>query len=188
MPIWTNTGQKPANLSRTEKRDVIATERGWVKRIKFTDVHSNVQRKDEVLVAIGNLANSSQMGFPTVTDVWHHASSVANGTTVNTWVSFSEPVQHSGLYANLQLTVANTASGNAMVAIANSTVYGADNRVLFRWTPNTAGTYKIEAQTIANNTPGIAANLVSMNTGAEDANLVITGIVSNTGGSITVTV
>ena len=53
-------------------------------------------------------------------------------------------------------------------------------------TAGDAGSYKIQAQSVINATAA-AANLVSLNAGSESANLVITGAVSNTVGTIVIT-
>jgi hypothetical protein len=106
----------------------------------------------------------------------------------------NEPVKHSGAAGSLQITVANTAGGNnALVATAsavnsNTGITNANNTLVFTLpvTAGDAGSYKIQAQSVINAT-ATAANLVSLNTGSESANLVITGAVSNTVGTIVIT-
>lgn len=92
MPIWNKTGTKPQDLKdRAEKRNVIATDIGWVRRINFTDVHSNARTKEELLVAISGLANSTNMGFPDVDDVFFQ-NGPFTGEDVLVGVAFNEPV------------------------------------------------------------------------------------------------
>ena len=180
MSIWNKTTNLPQNLSRPDKRNVIVTNEGFIRRIK-----SGTRSKDELLVPINGLANSTNFGTPKPTDMWHSASSVVVNTYVNTYISYSEPLNW--VAGKVKMTVANTAGGNNMVArSANTFVHGSNNTVMFRWRPTVAGTYKVQAQTVANST-ATAVNLKSTNSGGEAASLVITGLTSNTTGTISVT-
>lgn len=173
------------------KRNVIATDKGWVRRSIKKDVSSGAVRlRDEMLVPIGGLANSTNLGFPDIAQIYFSGKGTgATSTSANIYVVFNEPVKYSGAGVTLKLAVANTVSGNAMVAKAlrsnsNTGVVLANNTLVFKFTPTVAGTYKVQAQTIANTATG-TANLVSYNTGAEAANLIIVGAVSNTAGVFT---
>lgn len=179
MSLWDKTSKLPQYLSRADKRNVIATNQGFVRRVK-----SGTRSKDELLVAIHGLANSTNFGTPKVTDVWHMASTVSTNTTVNTYISFSEPLAWSA--GRIKVTVANTAGGNNIIARSvDTTVRGSNNTLMIRWKPAVAGTYKIQAQTVANAT-ATAITLKSTNTGAENASLVVSGTVSNTSGTVIV--
>lgn len=181
------------------KRNVIATDRGWVRRqIKTTDGRVRVQ--DEVLVAAHpadgfSYAANTHLGNPDIAQIYLSATdltSVANGATLNVYVVFNEPVKHSGAAGDLVLTIANTVSGavltaNASAVNTNTGIVTANNTLVFQTTPVEVGTYKINAQTISNVT-ATAANLVSLNEGSESANLVVTGAVSNALGSFIVTI
>lgn len=177
MSLWNKTSKFPSNYPRQYKRNLVVTDYGFVRRI--TKGSRNI---DEMLIPIPGLANSTNFGSPTIMDVWHNATSSATNVVVNTWVSFDEPVISTRA---LKLSVANTAGGAAYTATAANTVYGT-NKILFQWTPTVPGTYKIQAQTISNAT-SLAVNVKSRNTGNENASLVISGAVSNTGSVITIT-
>jgi hypothetical protein len=262
MTLWNKTATLPKYLTRADKRNVVVTKIGFVRRFVRTNVFNNTSIKDETLEAIGGLANSSNFGSPKITDVWHTVSasplaavrtlvekrtltsgtvaktggvsntlvngtgtafttqlpagtrfkinqtyhtvvSVANTTrmtitpattatanvavridtpTVNTYISFSEPVSQSGLAGKTKMNIANTVSGNTMVArTANVSVFST-HHLLYRWRPITLGTYKVQAQTIANST-ATAANTRSTNGGTEAVSLVISAAVSNTNGT-----
>jgi hypothetical protein len=104
--------------------------------------------------------------------------------TVNTYISFNEPVRSKSV---LKITIANTASGNSMVSrtvVASKAIF-ANNTLVFSWRPITPGTYKIQAQTMANGS-ATAANVYSLNSGSEPASRVISGVVSNTASTVTV--
>ena len=195
MSLWDKTSKVPSNLTRAEKRNVIVTDVGFVRRDKYVDVHGNLRRKDVLLVPIGGLANSTNFGMPTVTDMYFGTNPNTTVTTgvvnqpVSVTVVYDEHVFHSGVAGSLKMTVANTVGGASTytaVHTANATsVNGADNQLTFTFTPSVAGTYKIQAQTIANST-ATAANLVSRSTGNEVASLVVSPTVSNTCGLIVV--
>lgn len=156
------------------KRNVIATVNGWVRRQNKTDMHGNVRQIDEMLVPIAGLANSTNLGFPDVSQVYVSTNNSSN--TANVYVVFNEPVK---VNATCTLVVANTASGNAIngtVSSAAADVINANNTLVFRMSGIVPGTYKVEAQTIANTATGA---VVSLNAGGETANLVITGASSN---------
>ena len=134
-------------------------------------------------------------------------------TYANVYVVFNEPVRSKGGRVLFQFKVANTVSGNATVAYwsnnavtasykqAGSTIDNANNTLVFRiFLPFVAGktsTYKVNANTIQANgvtsvgliKGGVTSNLVSGNittVGAESANLIITGAVSNNASTFTV--
>ena len=193
-------GQQPFSNADTlrSKRNVIATEVGWVRRQnKTTD--GNFRQLDEILVAAHpgpggvSYAANNHLGFASVAQIWLQGdgSSFANGATVNCYVTFNEPIKYSGLAGTLRIAFANTVGGNnSMVAVSNNVndangIIMANNTIVFSFVATPVGTYKIGGQTMANAT-ATAANLVSWNTGNESANLVITGAVSNTLGTFTV--
>jgi len=174
MTLWNKTNTPPSWFNRKTKRNLILTSIGWVRRqVKGS------RRINEIIVPFNNSANNA--GRPVITDLWHSVSTLSVNTTVNTWMSFSQPISSTSA---LKITVANTAGGNTIVARANTSVYGT-NKLLFRWKPAVTGTYKVQAQTIANAT-ATASNVRSTNTGNTVCLRVITGTVSNTGGSLIV--
>ena len=188
----------------SSKRNVIATEKGWIRRThKNTD--GNQRQIDEVLVAAhpgsagatGGYSGIAYLGFPDIAQVYLNSTSISaayGGENVSVYVVMNEPVKHSGAAGSLQITVANTAGGNSsLVATAtavnsNTGITNANNTLVFTLpvTAGDAGSYKIQAQSVINATAA-AANLLSLNAGSESANLVITGAVSNTVGTIVIT-
>lgn len=180
MALWNRTTNMPKNLKGKEKRNVIITAKGFVRRIK-----SGTRSKDEILVPLNNLSNTTSFNTPKMTDMWHSRTTVAAGAFVNTYISYSEPIKWAA--GNVKITVANTAAGNNMIARSTATtIRGSNNTIMVRWLAPSAGTYKIQSQTIANST-ATAINLKSTNTGARNAVLVINGPISNTAGTVTVT-
>lgn len=177
MSLWDKSGQPPKWLNRAEKRNLVLTSIGWVRKLV-----RGTRTRSEIYVPLNNAANAA--GRPVITDVWHSGATFSAGGSpvVNTWISFSQPISSTSA---LKITVANTAGGAVKTANANTTVYGS-NKLLFRWTANAAGTYKVQAQTIANGS-ATAANIRSTNAGNTVSLRVISGTVSNTSGTITVT-
>lgn len=183
----------------SSKRNVIATNRGWMRRtIKNNRQGGGTRIIDEPLVAANpgtadGYANTAYLGFADIAQIYMANTTVAPGAT-SVYVVFNEPVKHEGLAGDLILHLANTATGNAekrLVATAdnsNTGIINANNTLKFNVTfvAGDAGSYKVLAasNTIINATP-TAANLVSLNT-FTSANLVVTGAVSNTMGTITV--
>lgn len=197
----------------TSKRNVIATNIGWVRRThKKNDGSATTRQIDEPLVAAhpglnvtGGYANSAHLGFPDIAQVYvanstsEEVSTIAaldgaGGSAHHIAVVFNEPVKHSDGAGNLSLTLANTAGGNnaivplATIGNSNTSIKNANNTLVFSFTPTAgdAGTYKVGGQAITNAT-ATAANLVSLNHGFASANLVVTGAVSNTLGTFTIT-
>lgn len=184
---WDDAGVRPNWLNGKEKlaNNVIATDSGWVLRRNFTNAYGQSVQRNEVLVSIGKLANT--LGTPSISAIF--VSNTSGGTTLKRGrraiiaVAFDEPLKK--IVANgpntYKLAVANTASGNNMNAIANTTIGVANNMLYFQWTPNTAGTYKVQAQTLTNTNIGIrGAN------SNELINRVISATVSNTLSTFTV--
>jgi len=198
---------------KKNKRNVIVTEKGWVRRehrIMNGGGASSVTRQiDEVLVAAGKKATvpgpdatpyTGGMGFPNIAEVFIANTTSSDmpvitagygggGSPHQLVVVFNEPVKHAGNAGSLKLTFANTAGGNngliasAVAGSSNTSIKGANNQVVFTFTPTAgdAGVYKIPtgASAIINAT-SLAANLVSLNTGFRAANDSISSAVSNT--------
>lgn len=111
---------------------------------------------------------------------------VSGGGWANNVSFIGETLVRSG---TIKLLLANTATGNSMRMVSNNIngvgLINANNTVVFKFKPTVAGTYKIDAQTLANSS-ALALNFKSRNAGAAVANLVLTGAVSNTLGTFTV--
>ena len=183
MALWDKISSLPKYLNRKQKRNVVATDQGFVRKITYTDSDGSLRRRNEVLVPLKGVANSSNFGAPTITDVWHTTDRAVINTPLKVFVSYSEPLTVSG---GVKLNVANTAGGSAKVAVAPATLVNSENTLAFTWTPTVAGTYKVQAQTMANSS-ATAINLRSSNAGTEVAPLVISGPASNTAGLVIVT-
>mgnify|MGYP003116815618 CR=1 FL=1 len=194
----------------SSKRNVIATNKGWMRRtIKNNRQGGGTRIIDEPLVPANpgiadGYANTAHLGFADIAQIYMDSTSVSPGAT-NIYVVFNEPVKYEGgAGGQLRLTLTRTSfAGNASVGQAlavrsnsNTGIINANNTLKFAVTfvAGDAGTYKIQAasNTIVNATATAygstttgPANLVSYNT-LTSANLVVTGAVSNTLGTITV--
>lgn len=206
-------GQQPRGGSHTGtgKRNVIATSAGWVRRQNKTDLNSNSRQMDETLVAANpgtasvsdGYANSAYLGFPDIVEMYTSSNStggnaLARSATANLYVVFNEPIRHKGGLGYMRVRVANTVTGNTVIATGTAqtttpgNIINANNTLVLSFKPGTAGTYKVNSNTIAFSSASggtFAANLVSLNistNGAESANLMISGAVSNNMGTFTV--
>jgi len=176
------------------KRNVIATSKGWVRRINRTS-DGNQRQFDEVLVAANpgsgfNYTSNTYLGGPDIVEVYVklNANGVisANASGANLYVVFNMPVHKRPSGNLMSISIANTVGGNHAVArIAAATAARANvaNNVMVFTMPALRGgagsaraTYHINAQSISvtgnplyNPEMGITAA----------ANLVITGAVAN---------
>jgi hypothetical protein len=177
-----------------EKRNVIATSVGWVRRHIHTNTHSTVRIKDQVIVAANpgyGFDNSSNtyLGKPDIVQMYVKLN--ANGyitanLSSNLYIVFNTPMKFKAGGNTISITISNTASGNAAVAratVAATTVDNANNTLVIpmpalqgKIAGSTAGTYKIDAQTLS-----VTGNpLYNPEMGiVYSANLVVTGAVSN---------
>jgi hypothetical protein len=182
---WSDRGEKPNWPANTQ--NVIATNKGWVERTIVRKTDGSIHKtRDEVLVSIGGLntrqgiARASHISV--ANSVWGKVLRVGSRAEVD--ICWNEPVKLKTTNARLRITIANTAGGNNLVALSNSSTlaYGANNMIRFPFVPGVKGTYKIQAQTIvkANTATSFTANLYSLNSGNETANLIIKNTVSNT--------
>lgn len=185
MSLWSRTGTKPKHLTSTEKRTVVATKEGWVNRLVYTDKDSNVRTKDEILVKIAGLATSVAMGNPDIAQIYTANSS--GGTTIKRNqtnyinVVFTEPVSIGASASPYRLTVANTASGNTVIATASTNkanIINANNTLKFGFVPSVAGTYKVQAQNLANTAQAKVYGVIGG--ASETVNNNISALVSNT--------
>ena len=177
MPLWDKSGKRPTWLNQTQKRNVVATDSGWIRK-----VNKGSTSKEEILVAIGELGDSESMGSPSVSELY--VANTTGGSTIGVdqtgylYAVYDEPVTFADGSPQATITLANTISGvSGIVAIMNddkSTIINANNTVRYEFVANTAGTYKIEAQTIAN-----SANVYSLNVSNETADMTISAEVSN---------
>ncbi len=192
MSLWNKSGKVPVNLTAAEKRNVIATKDGWVRRLVYTDVHGNKRVKDVTLVALGNLDKETTMGNPDIQQIY--VANTTGGTALkrnkfnHVYVVFTEGVSISTTPSPFRLVVANTAGGNNVIATANTnklSIGNANNTLDFVFKVATAGTYKIQAQNLSNTA---ATKVYSLSgTGiTETVNTNISAAVSNTNGTFTI--
>jgi len=206
-------GQQPRGgfHSGTGKRNVVATSAGWVRRQNKTDLNSNSRQMDEILVAANpgtsdvsdGYANSAHLGFPDIVEMYLSSNStggnaLARTATANLYIVFNEPVRHKGGAGYMRIRVANTVTGNTVIATGSAfttvpdNIINANNTLVLSFKPSVAGTYKVNSNTIQFSSASggaFTSNLVSLNistNGAESANLVISGAVSNNMGTFTV--
>ena len=193
---------------KKEKRNVIATNKGWVRRehrLMNGGTASSVTRQiDEVLVAAGNKdgAPSTHLGFPDIAQIYFANSTNDDVTSITpetggggaehqVRVVFNEPIKYNeaaGSKVGKVVLSKVTGSGNSTitatatsVARTNTNITGANNTMIFRFTPTSgdAGTYKGAAAT-AGIANGVSGTLTikGLNS-SEAANVTITGAVSN---------
>ena len=193
---------------KKEKRNVIATNKGWVRRehrLMNGGTASSVTRQiDEVLVAAGNKdgAPSTHLGFPDIAQIYFANSTNDDVTSITpetggggaehqVRVVFNEPIKYNeaaGSKVGKVVLSKVTGSGNSpitatatSVARTNTNITGANNTMIFRFTPTSgdAGTYKVAAAT-AGIANGVSGTLTikGLNS-SEAANVTITGAVSN---------
>lgn len=154
------------------KRNIIATEKGWVRRVTYTDTHGDSRVKEEVVVAANpavtgafdGYANSAFLGFPDVSVITLSDGPYTVGTEMFIFVSFNEAISNTSLTAPT-LEVSNTEGPSVTVLTGNTSILEADNTLVFSFTPDKAGTFEIGNQTIGG-TPDLVAAV-----GGESANL-----------------
>lgn len=141
MSLWgasTTDESKPKHLSDAEKRDVYATEEGWVKRTTGTgDRAGRVQ--EEILVAIGGLSGGTSttagLAAATISSIRFTSTTLSASETssLNVEVVYNEKVdvtQANGLVDTVQLTVTNTPGADQVLDLTGGTVADA-NRLTF---------------------------------------------------------
>lgn len=188
-------GYQPFSEADTlaSKRNVIATEKGWVRRTNGTGGRAGRQI-DEVLVAAhpgvaGGYAGANYLGFPDIAQIYlgdeTGSGGYANNVAMNLYVVFNEPVKFST--GTSSLTLEATKGANTITFEANNAlgITNANNTLVFEGTLgiDDSGVYTIGAQTITVASGG----LVSLNAGGESANLVITAAAANTISGSTIT-
>ena len=115
MPLWGNSDSdesKPKNLTTAEKKEVFATNSGWVREAGSAwSGNGNADADPEVLVAVGGLAGS--IGAADVTEVeWiTTAADKSAGFTLSVRVRYNEAVTVTG-NPTLAVTNGNQGSGS----------------------------------------------------------------------------
>jgi len=197
-----------AHDQKKEKRNVIATTKGWVRRehrLMNGGTATSVTRQiDEVLVAAGNKdhAPSSNLGFPDIAQIYFANSTNDDVTSITpetgsggaehqVRVVFNEPIKYNeaagSKIGKVVLSKVSGSGNSTITALAtsvvrsNTNITGANNTMIFRFTPTSgdAGTYKVAAAA-AGIANGVSGTLTIKGlNNSEAANVVITGAVSN---------
>jgi hypothetical protein len=209
-PDWLTRGGV-ANTGRSgtvDTRKIIAVENdlagghrgsGWVYRLQYTNAYAQLITKDELLVAIKGLANTTNANAPYIEEVYS-ANSLGGGLLYSGQKCFAVVVYDMPLYSPgiaqpgcgtaWTMKLANTGgahangSANGLTATSNGTIGIANNAVYFAFSPVQKGTatYKVIAQTLVNTTH----SLRTTNKSKVMANLVISAGVSNAHGTFSV--
>ena len=198
VPLPESSGSQDAGsagaIQTANKRNVIATTAGWVRRVNKVDMHGNSRQIDETLVAAapgGGLyyTSNTYLGRPDITEIFVKLNAnnvISANVSANLYVVFNMPVHLKASSNALSINIANTAGGNNGVArIAASAAARANvaNNVLVFTMPKLQGgtgsakaTYHVNAQSIS-----VTGNpLYNPEQGTTHAaNLVITGAVAN---------
>lgn len=180
MSLWgasTTDESKPKHLTDAEKREVYATEEGWVKRTTGTGGRAG-RVHEEILVAIGDLAGgtsaTASLGTGTISSInWNiSAFDKSDGGTLSVTVNYNEEVTVTG---TPQLTVVNDAKANHTLSYASGT---GTNRLIFTLAIGAAN-----AATDAGNVLSIGANAMALNSGTvKDKGTNVTSTITNSAG------
>jgi hypothetical protein len=182
------------NIQNANKRNVIATTAGWVRRANRTDTHGNIRQVNEILVAANpgsgfSYTSNTYLGRPDICEIFVKTNAnnvISANVSANLYVVFNMPVHLRASSNALSISISNTAGGNHAVArIAASAAARANvaNNVLVFTMPKLQGrtgslkaTYHINAQSIL-----VTGNpLYNPEQGTTHAaNLVITGATAN---------
>ena len=194
MPLWGNSDSdesKPKNLTTAEKKEVFATNSGWVREAGSAwSGNGNTAADPEVLVAVGGLAGS--IGAADVTEVeWiTTAADKSAGFTLSVRVRYNEAVTVTG---NPTLAVTNGNEGSGSGRGPHSLVYASGtgtNELVFSLAiaaanaaTNANDVLSIGSQNIAK--PG-GATMKDTADGTTDAAVAISAGQGTAAGSITV--
>jgi hypothetical protein len=182
-------GYQPFNQADTlsSKRNVVATDKGWVRRQNYTDVHGTVRVKEEVLVAAhpggaSGYESAAYLGSPDISILQTDKDAYTTSETVTLYVTFNEP-----LVVNANVDIVLTERGGATSSFTSNTTndpgtsvakfyeYGANNTLVFVGGPLAAGNWKVMSQTLST-----LGTVLSWNTDGEAADLAVQAPVSNT--------
>ena len=183
MPLWDDTSTPPKSLKGKQKRNVVKTPIGWIRA---------GERDGTVGEKLIIVANTTSFATSSITDMWFANSdntqelAAALNQPLNIFVSFDQPIQSLG--AGVKLAVANTSGGSVGVAKSaiGTTAVVEGNKLKFTFTPSVAGTYKVQAQTMANGSTGSLSLRTTTGNGNTAISLVVSGTQSNTTGTIVV--
>ena len=181
------------------KRNVIATSAGWVRRQNKRDTHGSNRQIDEVLVAANpgggfSYTANTYLGRPDICEIFVKLNAnnvISANVSANLYVVFNMPVHLRASSNGLTINISNTSGGNHGIArITASAAARANvaNNVMIFTMPKLQGragslkaTYHINAQSIG--VTGGGNPLYNPEAGSNPtkhaANLVITGATAN---------
>ena len=197
LPQVSGTGEDGATAGAIQvanKRNVIATTAGWVRRTNKVDTHGNSRQFDEVLVAAAPgsglyYTSNTYLGRPDICEIYVKTNAnnvISANVSANLYVVFNMPVHLRASSNALTINISNTSGGNhgvARITAAAAARANVANNVLVFTMPKLQGgtgsakaTYHINAQSIS-----VTGNpLYNPEQGTTHAaNLVITGAVAN---------
>lgn len=196
-------GQRPLPQSSgldegsvANKRNVIATTSGWIRRQNKRDTHNVNRQIDEVLVSAhpgSGLAYTANtyLGRPDIAEIYVKLNAnnvISANVSANLYVVFNMPVHHKASGNVLTISIANTVGGNHAIARFLSGRANVANNVLVFTLPKLQGgtgsakaTYHVNAQSISVTGGGnpLYNPEQSINPTTHAANLVITGATAN---------
>lgn len=183
---------------QANKRNVIATDKGWVRRVNRTS-DGNQRQLDEVLVAatpgVGDLftyTSNTHLGKPDIVEVYVKLNAngvISANVSSNLYIVFNTPIHKKASGNLMSILIANTVSGNHGIAKISASAAAranvANNVMVFTMPKLQSGgagsgtnkaTYHVNAQTIT-----VTGNpLFNPDKGiTHSANLVITGAIAN---------
>lgn len=180
MSLWNKDDKLPKYVGKADKKNVIRTQKGWVRRVK-----KGARVQEEILVTFDGTYTAAS---PKITAAEFSKSTYATGSNGTLTVSFSEPLNFSNTSGNVKITIANTTGGAVITGVCsanNSLIANANNSLVFAFTAASAGTYGLAAQTLANST-ATAISLKSTNSGTANAVLTLSANVATVASSFVV--
>jgi hypothetical protein len=181
------------------KRNVIATSAGWVRRQNKRDTHGSNRQIDEVLVAANpgggfSYTANTYLGRPDICEIFVKLNAnnvISANVSANLYVVFNMPVHLRASSNGLTINISNTSGGNhgiaRITASAAARANVANNVMVFTMpklqgrTGSLKATYHINAQSIG--VTGGGNPLYNPEAGSNPtrhaANLVITGATAN---------
>ena len=176
MSLWGATDSdesKPKNLTTTEKKEVFATSKGWVREAgSILSGNDNTSATPEVLVAIGDLQTA--LGAADITSIDFNITTFdkSDGGTLSVTARFNEAVDVTG---TPQLTVVNDQRANHTLSYASGT---GTNELVFTLVIAAAN-----AATNADDVLSIGANAMALNGGTvKDAGTSTVSTITNAAG------
>jgi len=173
MSLWGATDSdesKPKNLTTAEKKEVLATSKGWVREAgSILSGNDNTSATPEVLVAIGDLQTA--LGAADITSIDFNITTFdkSDGGTLSVTARFNEAVDVTG---TPQLTVVNDQRTNHTLSYASGT---GTNELVFTLAIGAAN-----AATNAGDVLSIGANAMALNGGTvKDAGTTTVSAITN---------